>query len=75
VICLDIALENAEKIGQSLDREVCFLLVHGVLHLCGHDHEWEEDEVLMLEDQRKVMDSFNRDLPVWKDCVRILENN
>jgi len=75
VICLDIALENAEKIGQSVDREVCFLLVHGVLHLCGHDHEEEEDEVLMLEDQRKIMDSFSRDLPVWKDCVRILENN
>lgn len=75
VICLDIALENAEKIGQSIDREVCFLLVHGVLHLCGHDHEVEEEELLMLEDQRKIMESFSADLPVWKDCVRILENN
>jgi probable rRNA maturation factor len=68
-------LENAEKIGQGLDREVCFLLVHGILHLCGHDHEEEDDEVIMFAEQRKIMESLNGDLPVWKDCVRILENS
>lgn len=74
VICLDVALENAVKIGQGLDREACFLLVHGILHLCGHDHERKEDEKLMLEDQREIMDSFSGDLPVWKDCVRNVVN-
>lgn len=74
VICPAIAEENAEKIGQSLDREVCFLIVHGILHLCGHDHEIEEEERIMLEEQRMIMESLSRDLAVWKDCVRVLEN-
>lgn len=74
VICLDVAEENAGKIGQGVDREVCFLLVHGLLHLCGHDHEVEEEERVMLEEQRKIMDFLSEPLPLWKDCVRNIEN-
>jgi probable rRNA maturation factor len=33
-------------------------VVHGVLHLCGHDHETDDGEMLELQD--RVMDSLTR---------------
>ncbi|MEA4883480.1 MAG: rRNA maturation RNase YbeY [Clostridia bacterium] len=42
VISLPRAREQAEEYGHSLAREVCYLTVHGVLHLAGHDHETQQ---------------------------------
>jgi len=38
VISLPTALRQAERRGVALMEEVLFLLVHGVLHLLGHEH-------------------------------------
>jgi len=38
VISLDTAAAQAEAAGLTLEEEVGRLLVHGVLHLLGHDH-------------------------------------
>ena len=38
-ISYDTAARQAHSIGHSLDAELQRLLVHGVLHLLGHDHE------------------------------------
>lgn len=38
-----------------LDEEVLFLATHGLLHLCGHDHEQPEDAEKMEELERKLM--------------------
>ncbi|MFK7873298.1 MAG: rRNA maturation RNase YbeY [Oligoflexales bacterium] len=67
VISLDDAQRNAEHIGQGLDQEVAFLIVHGVLHLCGHDHEEAGEEALMIEQQKKIMGVLDE---VWPGCVR-----
>ena len=55
-ISLQTASRQAEEIGQSTERELAFLTVHGVLHLLGYDHMTPEDEEKMLEKQRAVMD-------------------
>ncbi len=39
VISLPTAIRQAQKAGRSIDVELAALLVHGVLHLCGYDHE------------------------------------
>lgn len=39
VISMDTAKKNAESDGKSLKDELTMLLVHGILHLCGYDHE------------------------------------
>lgn len=39
VICHTVAAQQAEEQGHSVDREMDVLLVHGVLHLLGLDHE------------------------------------
>jgi len=39
VICVDTALRESRLAGRSLEERLTELLVHGVLHLCGYDHE------------------------------------
>jgi rRNA maturation RNase YbeY len=72
VISLPDAARNARRIGQSLDREVAFLLVHGILHLAGHDHLAARDEKKMLAAQRALMRRLARGKggrPLWTRCA------
>ncbi|WP_239077344.1 rRNA maturation RNase YbeY [Geobacter sp. SVR] len=39
IISADTALREAEEGGNSHFERLCFLLLHGILHLCGYDHE------------------------------------
>ncbi len=72
VISPEDALRNATNIGHSLERETCFLIVHGFLHLCGHDHLETDEERLMLEQQKLIMDYLEHvtDQPLWTGCIR-----
>ena len=38
VISLERAVAQAEEFGHSVEREVCYLSVHSILHLLGYDH-------------------------------------
>ena len=55
VICMDVARRQAEEYDHSLERELAFLVAHGMLHLLGHDHETPEDEATMREAQTKIL--------------------
>ena len=46
-VSLETAARQAEARGHSLDHEVRFLLVHGLLHLSGYGHENDEEEAEM----------------------------
>lgn len=39
IISADTALREAEQGGQEHFERLTFLLMHGILHLCGYDHE------------------------------------
>ena len=47
VICQDVANTQAEEFGHSINREICYLTTHGLLHLMGYDHIQETDKVIM----------------------------
>ena len=55
VISLERAQEQCEEYGHSLEREVMYLLVHGLLHLAGYDHMDEEDKKVMRAQEEKLL--------------------
>lgn len=55
VISLEQALAQSQEYGHSLERELGFLVVHGMLHLLGYDHESEDERKLMRSLEEKVM--------------------
>ena len=57
-ISIDKARSQALEYGHSLLRELCFLTVHGILHLLVYDHMKEEDEKVMFELQERILDSY-----------------
>ena len=61
LICLPVAEDQARENGQSLERELLLLMIHGLLHVQGYDHETDRGE--MLELQRRLFAEFNRVLP------------
>lgn len=54
-ICLNQAKKQAKEYSHSLKREICFLALHGFLHIMGYDHLTEEDEQEMQEIAEKVL--------------------
>ena len=55
VISAERALSQAIDRGHSLERELSFLLVHGLLHLLGWDDTTEADRKRMLRVQEKIL--------------------
>ena len=55
VISLDRALQESVESGETLQQRVEALLVHGVLHLVGYDHEKNEEEALLMEGMEKKL--------------------
>lgn len=49
VISVEMAARDAEQLGLTFDDEVKRLIIHGMLHLCGYDHEVDDGEMLRLE--------------------------
>jgi len=47
VICHARAVEQATEYGHSLEREIAYLAVHGLLHILGYDHEMPDDQAVM----------------------------
>lgn len=49
VIAVPTAVRQAKEGGRSLDEELTVLLVHGILHLCGYDHERSEKDARRMQ--------------------------
>ena len=50
-ISADIARRNARQLGHSTTEEVKVLIVHGLLHLAGYDHESDSGQMRRKEDR------------------------
>lgn len=55
VISMEQAEKQAEEYGNTLEREVCYLTVHSVLHLLGYDHMEENDKKIMRDREKMIM--------------------
>jgi probable rRNA maturation factor len=55
IISADRAKAQAEEYGHSFEREICFLAVHGFLHLSGYVHDNEKEEKQMFTRQEEIL--------------------
>lgn len=62
IICPQVARENVTKYveeevssGWGLDLEIILLIIHGILHIYGYDHEREEDRIKMDGIQKSIL--------------------
>ena len=53
------AVSQAEASGHPLEAELQLLVVHGVLHLCGHDHSEPDEKAKMWQLQAEILRQLN----------------
>ena len=58
LISLETTARQAEEYGHSLERELAYLTVHGMLHLLGYDHEEPADQAEMRIEEEAVLASL-----------------
>lgn len=63
VISVPTALRQAREAGRTLEDELATLLVHGVLHLCGYDHERNEKEAARMHRRERAILRMVRPVP------------
>ncbi|MFA6096564.1 MAG: rRNA maturation RNase YbeY [Candidatus Paceibacterota bacterium] len=54
-ICTERAKEQAKQKGHSLKKELSILLIHGILHLAGFDHEDDKDARIMQRTENRLL--------------------
>lgn len=63
IVSLDRARAQAEEYGHTFERELGFLVIHGLLHLLGYDHATKQEEQVMFGLQENILSSFGLDRP------------
>ena len=64
VISVETSRRQADERRWSLDDELAFLLIHGILHLSGYDHMTEADARVMEVETQRVWSQLGRHLPL-----------
>ena len=64
VICPSVAVAQAPRHAGTIDDEIALLLVHGILHVLGNDHDNPEAEAAMHALERKHLEAFH-----WRDSA------
>lgn len=58
MLSVEKAREQATDFGHTFEREIAFLTCHGMLHIMGYDHENKEDELIMINKQKAILDKL-----------------
>ncbi|NMB97414.1 MAG: rRNA maturation RNase YbeY [Clostridiaceae bacterium] len=61
LISLEMAKNQADLYKHSFERELAFLVTHGLYHLLGYDHQDEESEKLMIGKQKEALKEMGLD--------------
>ncbi len=57
-ISYDKVKTQAKLYGHTTEREICFLAVHGLLHLLGYDHKTKLEEKKMFDLQKELLNNY-----------------
>lgn len=63
VICPAVAAEQAADHAGTLDDELALLVIHGILHVLGHDHAEPDETATMRAREVELLERFHRNGP------------
>lgn len=55
IICADVISEEAQAQQKTLDAHWAHMIVHGILHLLGYDHENDQDADIMETEEARIL--------------------
>jgi probable rRNA maturation factor len=58
IISYPQAMAQAREQGHSVEKELALLIIHGILHLLGYDHEEPDEEHKMRARERELLDKY-----------------
>ncbi len=61
-ISIDRVKENSIFIGQTFERELLRVIIHGILHLCGYGDKTEEEKLLMRQKEDYYLTKYPMDV-------------
>jgi probable rRNA maturation factor len=70
VISIDTARRQAAEYDATLQRELQRLLIHGILHVMGHDHEEADEREAMESEERRLAASIGMPWPYAEATAR-----
>lgn len=53
IICPEVVKENSEKYEVDFKKEIARIFIHGILHLCGYDHEKNGKQAKIMEEREE----------------------
>jgi len=60
IISYPQAVEQAKEQGHSVNKELALLIIHGILHLLGYDHEQPEEEAKMRAKEKELLEKVSQ---------------
>lgn len=63
VICMPVVEREAGAQGKTVNAHLCHMVVHGVLHLLGHDHIGDDEAEIMEALERRILARLGYDDP------------
>ena len=58
IISVETAQRQADNLNHSMEKELTVLLIHGLLHLTGYDHQEDKDYKIMREKESEILKIF-----------------
>ncbi len=55
IVSIDKVIQQSEEYNHSFERELTYLIIHGMFHLLGYDHLIEEDKKIMRGKEKKIV--------------------
>jgi probable rRNA maturation factor len=68
VISVETAKKQAEAKGHSLEEELSLLIIHGILHLLGYDHETRGSQARRMHKKEKELLSIIKNKILKSSC-------
>lgn len=59
IVSVEKVREQAEEYGHSFERELAYLVTHGMLHLLGYDHMIDEEKVVMRKREEEILGALD----------------